>query len=599
MQFKSLVRYPWFADFVLSDERIWKFMTWSTYKWEWYGAVFSLIPSFVPGLKYLRTFVVFTFISMHVGFHIGMILGVFPAICIVYWVALLPGSFWDSVGWTLDLNDMEDPKNKEDSVSTCISTEAEKESSDVSENHGIPLLLERSFSLAEQSWNILICHIVPLFLMLCVVIPWNLVQLPPYGYQYLPLLNFKLRGWQRAAAIHLQLEQNWNMFSPHPPLDDGWLLLSGQLFDGTQLDLWTDGFMSAATDELASLSSKSTNAPRQPREVAWASIEEQSKWNITMQTISNEMYGNISNIDDEATKLSFMLSRKRPNGGMDDTTKNPRWNKYTETIKYRDGKIREDIRHTFIAAICGAYNENLRKLIDEEDKIKSRGRKKYDLKKKSKLWRKRLTTVLFTHMTEVTAGPGLPKHDIRPSVLKVYYCHEDEPDPIQLWIPPATEEEKELQDREKGIYLASKLNLKEREREEQRRQHEKRYSYPSNEGNGSDLKTLLSQGNMVEFIRKVIKNPGSVHETDEEGWTIFHYAIMIGNIDVVKLLLSRGVDKDVLTGSGIGPLNIARDLKMIEYLEEIGSRYTNDTLSSEFSSDMSDNIGNYMPKDEM
>ena len=38
----------------------------------------------------------FSFVMLHLGFYMTMELGLFPAICITYWIALLPGSFWDS-----------------------------------------------------------------------------------------------------------------------------------------------------------------------------------------------------------------------------------------------------------------------------------------------------------------------------------------------------------------------------------------------------------------------------------------------------------------------------------------------------------------------
>jgi len=72
-------------------------------------------------------------------------------------------------------------------------------------------------------------------------------------------------------------------------------------------------------------------------------------------------------------------------------------------------------------------------------------------------------------------------------------------------------------------------------------------------------------------------NPELVHKKDENGWTCIHEASRSGHLEIVKLILKRGVDKDLLTKTGVTPLNIARQYlevnhKLIEFLNDIGAK---------------------------
>jgi predicted DCC family thiol-disulfide oxidoreductase YuxK len=54
---------------------------------------------------------------------------------------------------------------------------------------------------------------------------------------------FKRRTWQRTALIGqiTRLDQNWSIFAPNPPRDDGWHVIPGQFVDGTEADLFRGG----------------------------------------------------------------------------------------------------------------------------------------------------------------------------------------------------------------------------------------------------------------------------------------------------------------------------------------------------------------------
>jgi len=75
-----------------------------------------------------------------------------------------------------------------------------------------------------------------------------------------------------------------------------------------------------------------------------------------------------------------------------------------------------------------------------------------------------------------------------------------------------------------------------------------------------------------------------MHEADDNGWTVLHEAARSGKLEMVKLILKRGADKNLLTSTGVTPLNIARQYlqagdELIEYLESIGVKNISSTRS--------------------
>jgi ankyrin repeat protein len=73
-------------------------------------------------------------------------------------------------------------------------------------------------------------------------------------------------------------------------------------------------------------------------------------------------------------------------------------------------------------------------------------------------------------------------------------------------------------------------------------------------------------------------NPELVHEKDGNGWTCIHEASRSGHVEIVKLILKHGSDKDLLTKTdGVTPLNIAlqyleEDHKLVEFFNDIGAK---------------------------
>lgn len=95
--------------------------------------------------------------------------------------------------------------------------------------------------------------------------------------------------------------------------------------------------------------------------------------------------------------------------------------------------------------------------------------------------------------------------------------------------------------------------------------------------NDDNLNSLIEYGNMIKVQAMFRDNPELVHKKDENGWTCIHEASRSGHLEIVKLILKRGVDKDLLTKTGVTPLNIARQYlevnhKLIEFLNDIGAK---------------------------
>jgi hypothetical protein len=124
------------------------------------------------------------------------------------------------------------------------------------------------------------------------------------------------------------------------------------------------------------------------------------------------------------------------------------------------------------------------------------------------------------------------------------------------------------------------------------------------EGN---VRSLVSGGDILGLHKFIQEKPEALHEADELGWTgrfvglalfnllhqkclakvcfnllllAFHEAARSGKVEVVKLLLeSAGIDKNLMTNTGVSPLNIARQYRgnndedeVIMYLVSIGAQ---------------------------
>ena len=130
--------------------------------------------------------------SFHVGIGLAMSIGLFPVICVIPWIALLPCRLW-----------------------RC--------------NHGVsivrfPLWSELSFSGRFQR---LVCSLLVLFSLL-----WNLGNIPHRSTRALKTEVVQQIGFT------LGLEQHFQMFDK-PPAFNPWFVYEAELVDGSLVDLLT------------------------------------------------------------------------------------------------------------------------------------------------------------------------------------------------------------------------------------------------------------------------------------------------------------------------------------------------------------------------
>ena len=57
---------------------------------------------------------------------------------------------------------------------------------------------------------------------------------------------------------------------------------------------------------------------------------------------------------------------------------------------------------------------------------------------------------------------------------------------------------------------------------------------------------------------KLLLLPENLNEKDKKGQTPLHYGVKSGNLDIVKLLVSSGADKNAKDKTGKSPLDLAR-----------------------------------------
>lgn len=197
-----------FADLLLQSPPLVVALTHATLGWEWMGPLLLLVP-ILRGPT--RTLVVSGFVCLHLGFSLGLEIGMFPWICIAAWVALYPGWLWDRVGWRVP-----------GALAVPLG--------------GGPV----DGRLApRQPWRLTLHNLTAAFFV-GLVVNWNLSTIGGAAWS--------VPAGPRAVGHLLRLDQKWNMFAPFPMTDDGWYAMPGQLADGRWVDLWNGGEPQWATE---------------------------------------------------------------------------------------------------------------------------------------------------------------------------------------------------------------------------------------------------------------------------------------------------------------------------------------------------------------
>jgi prolyl 4-hydroxylase len=90
--------------------------------------------------------------------------------------------------------------------------------------------------------------------------------------------------------------------------------------------------------------------------------------------------------------------------------------------------------------------------------------------------------------------------------------------------------------------------------------------------------TAASAGDLEALIALAEKDPKSIKKVDNNGWTPLHEAVRSDNLEVLKWLVSQGLDYNLRThhGDGGSPLWWAKkyhgkDSKVVKYLEAKGA----------------------------
>jgi hypothetical protein len=176
-----------FGHWLAGHPTLTKLLTFGTYWWEWLGPLLLLAPLRAP---WLRLAVVVLFCGFHLGTGLALHLGPFPLAGCLAWVPFLPGRVWNWLTWA-----------KPNPVGGTV----------------------------RLSWPV---TAVVLAVWLYVLL-WNLREVNPWWRAVFPDdLN--------PIGRLLHVDQDWKLFAPQPPVDDGWYVMEGTLGDGRLVNLWDD-----------------------------------------------------------------------------------------------------------------------------------------------------------------------------------------------------------------------------------------------------------------------------------------------------------------------------------------------------------------------
>lgn len=178
-----------------------KLLTMSTFYLELIGPFLLFLPIRVPFFRYL---IPLSFIGLHLGLFLTMKLALFPWICIVYWLAFFPKSFWDLLA------------KKYGFVVNIIEKNLQSLNLKDSAPHWTPPSV--------------FAPLRTLFLTVCLIgaMLWNINSIPRVKIHYPRYLH--------AFTQVFKVDQYWSMFAPYPLKISAWLVAEGTLVDGTKLD---------------------------------------------------------------------------------------------------------------------------------------------------------------------------------------------------------------------------------------------------------------------------------------------------------------------------------------------------------------------------
>eukprot|EP00911_Craspedida_sp_UC1_P001654 UC1_evm3s1252 len=223
----------------------------------------------------LRVLVVAAYAGLHIGIAATMRLGIYSAVCLVAWTALVPGAVWELFGWrgrgavgsgsgsskkmaaTTDSDCVPTNKNAStfDAVTLAANTATKLSTNKGKTNSSASSQLLRQQKQTPNTSSIESCLMfqgtcVNALALLALLAMWsiNCRNLSNANVETVPALltsNGMLPAFAEepleTVANVLRLNQKWDMFSPHPATHEGWIVMPARLNDGRVVDLWHDG----------------------------------------------------------------------------------------------------------------------------------------------------------------------------------------------------------------------------------------------------------------------------------------------------------------------------------------------------------------------
>ena len=196
-----------FGEWVLTLPYEWlTSLTAATLVLERWGPILLFVPVFIAPV---RMVLVICFVFFHMGLALTLHLGIFPFVCMGAWLILLPSGFWDKV----------------DSASQRFF-----------ENKNRRIHATSNNDLTEPVSVAFLSNVIISTFLLFVVVSSNLLHAEKMSVTYYE----GIYKYVEPFVNSLNLRQRWNMFSPHPAKQDGWILVIGVREDGSMIDLRKD-----------------------------------------------------------------------------------------------------------------------------------------------------------------------------------------------------------------------------------------------------------------------------------------------------------------------------------------------------------------------
>jgi hypothetical protein len=171
----------------------------------------------------LRTILVLLGWTFHLTLVVIFELGLFPLVCIVAWIPLLPTPVWD---WLAERKGRWRPSLAGSNVANLSASPQQ---------------------LAQQSSWPVVGRDVFVSCMLVIVVITNLwASFPNYFTSHSPFPRFVT-----GTIDTFRLQRGWGLYAPDPGYRDGWFVATGKLANGQSVDLWNPG--QEPTDDKPSL----------------------------------------------------------------------------------------------------------------------------------------------------------------------------------------------------------------------------------------------------------------------------------------------------------------------------------------------------------